>query len=478
MVVIDNGKHEEAVRQLGANIDYARIPMSVYIFMKAGILLSRLPYVIITDAEGNDIMTRKWQSTTYVHSYKYTGELDLWFLNQYETLILRGCNEYSVELCLTALNEWRGKRILFVGEDWKYLIESLPELEGKECIWEDELADELLNELPDGEKFLDIRIGNPHAETMDRYYKNIMTYDEVMTFTYLFSQKRELGEKNPDKKFFIIDAGYENLGLFTLFHYVESVAKYVKKRGYIPVVWLKIEYGIKSIYQNFVGDDIWAKFYNQPENFGIEDILESKSIYFPPVFYTASIMKNIMDKYSEDVDLSWSKGIYNQSISEYLEEKSKIFLPYPEKTLGVLARGTDYVNTHLANHSVHASKEQLGEKIEELMKKWGLGYCFIATEDEGYFEYFKARFGEKAFFTDQERYKVKPGEMLAEMHRKNPEKEDGWKLGADYILAIYLLSRCNSFLASGGCSGVGEARNMNKGKWKNEFVFNLGINKQ
>lgn len=46
----------------------------------------------------------------------------------------------------------------------------------------------------------------------------------------------------------------------------------------------------------------------------------------------------------------------------------------------------------------------------------------------------------------------------------------------DRILSINLLSKCNSLIASGGCSGVGEALKENGGKNENVYIFNLGKN--
>jgi hypothetical protein len=49
-------------------------------------------------------------------------------------------------------------------------------------------------------------------------------------------------------------------------------------------------------------------------------------------------------------------------------------------------------------------------------------------------------------------------------------------MGVEYILSIYLLSKCNSLIASGGCAGVGEAIKENGGQYKSTFVFDLGKN--
>ena len=426
---------------------------------------------------GADVLTLRWEDTHYVHLYKYTGELDLWFLNNYDIIALRDCNEYSVELVRTALNLWDGNKIIFIGENWKYIIDELPDIDGKECIWEDTLTDEELREFSNGAKYLDVRFGIPYEEKMDRYYNNIMTYDEVMAFTFLFADKRNLGNKNPDKRFFVVNALYGQLGLFATFYKALSLARYVKKKGFIPLMHITNEFGENSIYQDFDGDEFWEKFFNQPEEVDTKEVLESRNVYFSPCFYNARILQTIMDSYSEGVDFSWKDGIYSKNIHDYIERRKAEFMPFPNETLGVLARGTDIAVSKPVNHAVHASKEMIADKIDALLSEWGLKYVFIATEDADYYEYFRERFGDKAYFTDQKRYRITPGEWLAEMHRNDSNKIEGWKLGADYILALYLLSIADSFMASGACSGVGEAKKMNNGKWRNEFVFDLGINR-
>jgi hypothetical protein len=66
--------------------------------------------------------------------------------------------------------------------------------------------------------------------------------------------------------------------------------------------------------------------------------------------------------------------------------------------------------------------------------------------------------------------------MLAEHHRVDAEKSDGFTMGVEYILSIYLLAKCNSLVASGGCAGVGEARKENGGRYRSVFIFDLGTN--
>jgi hypothetical protein len=365
LVIIDNSKYTDALSLAHGENTIKRIVISQDMFIEArNILADGNDYVIATDSEGNDALVLRWDSTTYVHNYTYSGSADLWFLDQYDVLLLYGCNEYSVELCLSALRLWKGKKVVFVGREWQYIIDLLPDIDGKKCIWEDEIIEEDKAKITEGEMFLEIKSFMPHEETLDRYNRGIMSYDEVMAFTFLFSDKREFGEKNPNINFCVIDGNYGNLGIFALYEKAISLARYTKAKGFIPVIAINNELGEISIYQDSQGDEIWTKFFNQPEKFSLDEVMQSKNVYFTPFLYNARIMQYIMDGYCKEVELSWPSGIYNSKLKSYLEIKEKEYLPYPDKTLGVLARGTDFVNTRLSNHAIHASKEMIADKIE------------------------------------------------------------------------------------------------------------------
>jgi len=77
-----------------------RVPYSPDMFVSGRNIIAYYGYAIATDAEGNDMCVLRWESTSYVHSYKYSGGADMWFLDKYDCLVLHGCNEYSVELSL------------------------------------------------------------------------------------------------------------------------------------------------------------------------------------------------------------------------------------------------------------------------------------------------------------------------------------------------------------------------------------------
>ena len=473
MIVADNTLLPEVISQHRFERE-VRISLSGEIFRKAHMVLKDHPCAVAVDDNDNVCGVLRRELSSYKHTYASSGEIDLWFLNRYECIFLYGCNEYSTILCREVLDHWTGKRLVLVGTEWELMMPFLPDLPEIECIWEDSLSEEIAAELSEDLHTMYIVTGIPYEEKMDRYFKGVMTYDEVMALTFLFSDRRRLGERYPDHRFFVIDAPYGNLGLLGMYYKAVSLAYYAKSRGYIPIIRIRNEMGALSIYQDFPGDDLWEKFYQQPEGYQLEEVMESRNVYFMPPMYNARILQTIMDERSEGTALSWPVGRYNNQVKEYIRERANRFLPYPDETLGVLIRGTDYAKGNLENHPKHAGKEMVSEKIDEMLEEGCCRYIFLATEDADYCRYFEERYKGRFFFTDQERYSTKEGEMLSEMFRNRTDKKEGFLIGVEYILVLWLLSRCRSLVASGDCTGLGEVRRMREmGNFEKEYVFQL-----
>lgn len=113
-------------------------------FFKAKILIAKYGYAIAKNNEHTVLL--KNEDNTYVHSYCYNGGADMWFLDQYDCIFLHDCNEFSVELCQSALRLWKGKRLVLVGSEWQRLIPMLPDI-ACECWYEEVLTQERLDEL-------------------------------------------------------------------------------------------------------------------------------------------------------------------------------------------------------------------------------------------------------------------------------------------------------------------------------------------
>lgn len=452
------------------------------------------PYEVpipVLDTEGNCVSILKKIVSYYEHFYRYEGELDLFFLNRYDSIVLEGINEYSVEIYKKVLPRWKGKEVFLVSPEWNDYVELFPTIPGitvtiLDCLEQMEevhvpsdettfpaanvqtSCTDIKGNTNNDRKRLLIKEGTPSNESIERYKRGIMYYDEIMTLTFLFSYVIHPGKRNPDKKFLLIDAFFRIEGMFAIWEKVFTVARYALAKGYTPV--FQIVSSDENIYSDHESDDIWNKFFRQPGGYTIDEVHQSSYLALSPNMNVLNVMRCIMDEVSNGIRLIWPNGIFNQQVKAYIQERQERFLPCPERTLGVLIRGTDYTKTALAGHNRHASPEMIIEKIGEIENFWEFDSIFLSTEDEEICTKIKAYYGDRVSYTDQERYTIEPGQLLVDLHVEKKEGE-GFRLGAEYLCTVHLLSQCCSLIASGNCGAVKEALRQNDGKYQHVYVF-------
>lgn len=441
------------------------------VFQRAAELCPRDFVMPILDQNGNcvNLVRKVWSS--YEHIYQYEGGMDISFLDRYDSLALVRLNEYSVELFRRAIPFWHGKEIFLVGEGWREMANVLPA--------HPHLQVTILDRLEQWEKvrtekatkteaFLSIVEGIPENEGTQRYESGLLYYDEVMTLTFCFSHVTHPGTKNFQKKFFLIDGKFSLEGMFAIWMKAFTMARYALVKGHAPA--FSIVSSNHNMYSDHPGDDIWNKFFLQPGGYSLEDVLESSYVVHSPNGNLMNTVRYIMDQVSAGRDMMWPDGIWNSRVKAYIQNRQKRFLPEPSQTLGVLIRGTDYIHNPLPNHPRHATVNQVMVKINEVESKWGFRRIYLATEDAEICQQMKDRYGDRLTYTDQERYTVKPRQLLANLHEKKQEGK-GFRLGVEYLCSISLLAQCNSLIASGPCGALGEALRQNGGAYREVFVF-------
>lgn len=453
-----------------------RIHLSADMFKEAFYRTENEMRWIVCDDDGNYLTILKAIPSYYLHSYG-TGEVDVSFLNKYDALVFYGLNEYAVEIYRRALPKWTGRRVVLCGE-WPVVGDVLPGLADKEIIlqsnWNENNNGMLLAGVSDNVLHIGDRLPrneDPARLTRDR----IIMLEELMTYTFCFSNVQHFGNENPDKKYFVIDGNFTIEGIFGIQDKAFAMAKYVKSKGYIPLFY--IVNSTENIYSDFLGDDIWGKFMNQADGHSIDEMRNAKNVCIGPNSNCLSIMRYMINEATDpNVTIDWPDGLYNKDVENYIAEHGKI-MTEPKETLGVLIRGTDYQKTKMPGHAIHATTAQMIEKIHEVEKTHPYKYIYLATEDEEVLAEMKREFGERLIYTDQERFTIEEGELLVNHHNKQAkERGKGFRLGAEYLCTLRLLSQCESLVASGGCGGVGEAIKENKGKYRMTYVFDLGKN--
>ena len=94
----------------------------------------------------------------------------------------------------------------------------------------------------------------------------------------------------------------------------------------------------------------------------------------------------------------------------------------------------------------------------------------------------KTAFGKKVIAVAQERHSVselKKDQILSDLEKNIYSEEEYDKMIEDttvnYFYALYMLSRCDSFLCSGKCNGWDIVNEFNKGKFLRSYKFHVGI---
>ena len=166
---------------------------------------------------------------------------------------------------------------------------------------------------------------------------------------------------------------------------------------------------------------------------------------------------------------------FNREIEEYYEA---VF--GNDKVLGVLIRGTDYKVAEVGPTSKQASAEYLIPKIRHWMEEFSFDKIFLATEDQDALNVMIREFGkDKVRIIAQERFSVSEFKDVHLIKDLEKEKRSGLAYEAaleditvNYFYALKLLAKCNSFIASGSCSGTKMVLGFNNGRFEHQYVYN------
>ena len=152
-----------------------------------------------------------------------------------------------------------------------------------------------------------------------------------------------------------------------------------------------------------------------------------------------------------------------------------------EKVLGVMIRGTDYITSGMTGDRMMASASQMAPLIHEWVDKYGFERVFLATEDEDALEYMRGEFGNHVVALSQERLKLsdlRQNEILSVYEKEHADGMYEEKLEdttINYFYALYMLSKCDSFICSGRCNGTDIVKSLNNGRFSHFYKFAVGI---
>lgn len=431
--------------------------------------LARGGIVPALNSRGEPVCLLKVSSgKSYYHKYKDITEApDTRVFDLYDAVVMTDVTEYAFILLNEVLCGYKG-RIVCIGPEWQDFTGIIPHRDNIEFIFDKQkLPPELI-------KMKTMYLMNFFSKVggyPERCKEGLFSYDEIMGLVYMFSIKKPQGEKNPSKRYLLVDPVVFINGLMTICSMCSYAYSYAKANGFIPV--LHLTHSHSSIYVDHEGEDIWEKFFLQPYGEETSEWKESQNVYQFPENYVTHSAKWLMDQIISYEGVNLVNTLYiNDKIKNEVKKIREEVLPNPEKTIGVLIRGTDYTITHLPGHQIMATPEQVMEKVEEIRLKGDYDRIFLSTEDLDILEKMKELCGDKLSYIEYKRFRIKPNELLAD--QKKEREHEGWLRGKEYLVPLQLLSECGAFVASGHCGGTECVLNTNKKKFKDTYVFELG----
>lgn len=286
-----------------------------------------------------------------------------------------------------------------------------------------------------------------------------------------------LGEKNPDKLFYLIelqDCGLS--GLFALLNDTVKRLELARRLGATPyVLWRNTSYCPEG--------NAFEKYFLQLTDISYEDILQSQNV----------IISRQQDGFERDCSqVYYEQSGYLQAIGalykKYIHLRPEIKAKFEndlqnsglsdriENSIGVHFRGTDFRQS-LAGHPKYIPYEDYVPVIKDFAGEKFAG-VFLCTDDDNALEYFKNVFKdspyELLYYSDTMRSKDDFG--LHYENFRSPEKNRD--IGYEVIRDVYTLAKCKMFIS--GVSNVSfTARAINaadKKPFEKVKVFDLGLN--
>ncbi|MCR5356198.1 MAG: hypothetical protein K6E63_02220 [Lachnospiraceae bacterium] len=176
-------------------------------------------------------------------------------------------------------------------------------------------------------------------------------------------------------------------------------------------------------------------------------------------------------------DTSILTGGFKKDLDEYF-----VALFKDKKVLGILIRGTDFLSSGVSGDRKMATVEQMLPTIHQWMDEDGYDRIFLATEDKDILKQMKDEFGKQVIVVAQERHSVsefRKGQIISELEKEIFKEEDYDEQVEDttinYFYALYMLSRCDSFMCSGQCNGWDVVNDFNAGRFLRSYKFRVGV---
>ena len=207
-------------------------------------------------------------------------------------------------------------------------------------------------------------------------------------------------------------------------------------------------------------------------NIAPEDSNENNTVYI--INFFASWFARLVGKTcGGEYNITCLDPDFRKQMEEYAEA-----VMGNKRMLGVLLRGSDFFISDMAALAKPVDAKVAIPCIEKWFREDGYDGIVLATEDADMLEEMKKVFGSKLIAIAQERYRVRQfetAETIAELEHELMDEETYdihvEDTTVNYFYALYLLSRCDSFIYSNICGGERLTHIFNNGRFRKELCI-------
>tara|TARA_B100000989_G_scaffold209828_1_gene159139 strand:+ start:2079 stop:3089 length:1011 start_codon:yes stop_codon:yes gene_type:complete len=267
---------------------------------------------------------------------------------------------------------------------------------------------------------------------------------------------KSFGKLNEDKIFYVIKRS-PGTGLFSNVTFVLNHLKICEMNNFIPVIDMdnfKTIYNERKKIKNT--NNAWEYYFEKLNNFSLEEVYKSKNVLITSDKFFHFFTYNI-DLDDQMVKLLQKQIKINKILYKSYERISNIFRG--KKILGIHFRGTSYKRS--PGHPFPATKKQMLEITENLLKNEKIDKIFLVTEEQNYLDFFEKKFPNRIIHIKC-CYRSNKNDAF-EIY---PRDRHRYKLGREALLETLLLSKCDYFIYL--CSNISSAA----------ISFNLNTNQK
>ena len=296
-------------------------------------------------------------------------------------------------------------------------------------------------------------------------------------YNYWFWKERNCSFLKGKAEHYIIRRYAQNMGIGSYIISNLSQINYAKRNNWNPVIDMKNYNGITV---NGKRVNAWELYYDQPYpelNGKLDGIYSQKKYRLSDGICRADAPNDSMDFFLNKKTLAYWSILYrencrfNSAMQSYADKEYDSIIK-GKRVVGVLCRGTDYLKLKPKGHPVQPDPDLVIVKVKRLMKDYNCGYVYLATEDEAIEKLFRVAFLDK-LLVNKRVYKKYSGGYLA--NTLNNREDDVYHTNVEYLSSLYLLSRCNCFVA-GRTSGAVITMLMDT-EYEYTYFWDLGVYK-